>query len=98
GAGSASAPAPAAATRELGGRLVTLGLVDAHVHLDKAFLSARAPGVEGTLAEAIRVTREAKQRFTAQDIRARARQRLHLAARSGTPALRGPLAAGPTAP
>ena len=30
------------------------------------------PGVEGTVAEAIRVTGEAKRRFTADDIRARA--------------------------
>ena len=87
-AGSLGA-APAAATRELGGRLVTPGLVDAHVHLDKAFLSARAPGREGTVAEAIRVTGEAKKRFTVEDIRARARQLLDLAVRSGTTAMRG---------
>jgi cytosine deaminase len=81
--------APAAATRDLGGRLVTPGLVDAHVHLDKAFLSDRAPGVEGTLAEAIRVTGEAKKRFTLEDIRTRARRVLDLAVRSGTTAMRG---------
>lgn len=86
---SGSAAAPATATRELDGRLVTPGLVDAHVHLDKAFLSPRAPGVEGTLAEAIRVTGEAKKRFTVEDIRARARQVLDLAVRSGTTAMRG---------
>ncbi len=90
GAGSSgAAAAPATTTRELGGRLVTPGLVDAHVHLDKAFLSPRAPGVEGTLAEAIRVTGEAKKRFTVEDIRARARQVLDLAVRSGTTAMRG---------
>jgi len=89
GGGSVPAPAPAATTYELDGRLVTPGLVDAHVHLDKAFLSARAPGVEGTLAEAIRVTGEAKKRFTVDDIRARARQVLDLAVRSGTTAMRG---------
>ena len=80
--------APAAATRELGGRLVTPGLVDAHVHVDKAFLSARAPSREGTLAEAIRVTGEAKKRFTVEDIRARARRLLDLAVRNGTTAMR----------
>jgi cytosine deaminase len=87
-AGSLGA-ARAGATRELGGRLVTPGLVDAHVHLDKAFLSARAPSREGTLTEAIRVTGEAKKRFTVEDIRARARQVLDLAVRSGTTAMRG---------
>jgi cytosine/creatinine deaminase len=81
--------APSAAVRELGGRLVTPGLVDAHVHLDKAFLSARAPSLEGMLAEAIRVTGEAKRRFTVEDISARARQVLDLAVRSGTTAMRG---------
>ena len=81
--------APAGTMRELSGRLVTPGLVDAHVHLDKAFLSARAPGREGTLTEAIRVTGEAKKRFTVEDIRARARRLLDLAVRSGTTAMRG---------
>ena len=80
--------APAAATRELGGRLVTPGLVDAHVHLDKALLSSRTPGREGTLAEAIRMTAAAKRHFTVEDIRARARQVLDLAVRSGTTAMR----------
>ena len=87
-AGSLDA-APAGTMRELSGRLVTPGLVDAHVHLDKAFLSARAPGREGTLTEAIRVTGEAKKRFTVEDIRARARRLLDLAVRSGTTAMRG---------
>jgi cytosine/creatinine deaminase len=81
--------APSASVRELDGRLVTPGLVDAHVHLDKALLSTRAPSLEGTLAEAIRVTGEAKRRFTIEDIRARARQVLDLAVRSGTTAMRG---------
>ncbi len=80
--------APAAVTRELGGRLVTPGLVDAHVHLDKALLSPRTPAREGTLAEAIRVTAEVKRHFTVEDIRARARQVLDLAVRSGTTAMR----------
>jgi len=70
------------------GRLVTTGLVDAHVHLDKALLSSRAPGLEGSLAEAIRVTGEAKRGFTVEDIRARARAVLDLAVRSGTTAMR----------
>lgn len=80
---------PAVVHREGDGRLVTPGLVDAHVHLDKAFLSSRAPGHDGTLAEAIRVTGEAKRRFTVEDIRARARRLLDLAVRSGTTAMRG---------
>lgn len=50
---------PAHRRIECGGRAVTPGLVEAHIHLDKALLSERAPGVEGTLHEAIRVTGEA---------------------------------------
>ena len=37
------------------GWAVTPGLVESHIHLDKALLSERAPSLEGTLAEAIRV-------------------------------------------
>ena len=72
----------------MGGRLVTAGLVDAHIHLDKALLSSQAPSLEGSLAEAIRVTGAAKRGFTVDDIRARARVVLDLAVRSGTTAMR----------
>ncbi|RPJ53275.1 MAG: N-acyl-D-amino-acid deacylase, partial [Acidobacteria bacterium] len=43
------------------GRAVTPGLVESHLHLDKALLSDRTPSVEGTLPEAIRLTAEAKR-------------------------------------
>jgi cytosine deaminase len=82
--------AGSAALRDVdcGGRAVTPGLVEAHIHLDKALLSERAPGLEGTLAEAIRVTGEAKRGFTVADIRARARAVLDLAVGHGTTAMR----------
>src|SRR5262245_28059368 len=79
---------PAARVIECAGRTVTPGLVDAHVHLDKALLGDRAPGVEGTVAEAIRVTGLAKRRFTVEDIRRRARAVLDLAVSHGTTAMR----------
>jgi cytosine deaminase len=79
---------PARRVLPVAGRLVVPGFVDAHVHLDKAFLGARAPGREGTLAEALRVTAEAKRRFTADDIRARARAVLDRAVGHGTTAMR----------
>lgn len=69
-------------------RVVTPGLVESHIHLDKALLSDRTPSVEGTLQEAIRITGEAKRRFTVEDIRARARTVLDMAVRSGTTAMR----------
>jgi cytosine deaminase len=79
-----------AAGREIGceGRVVTAGLVDAHIHLDKALLGGRAPSRLGTVAEAIRVTGEAKRGFTRQDIADRARRVLDLAVRQGTTAMR----------
>lgn len=79
---------PAHRVVDCGGRLLTPGLVDAHIHLDKALLSERTPSVEGTVAEALRVTGHAKRRFTVEDIRARARRALDLAVRAGTTAMR----------
>ena len=73
---------------DCGGLLLTPGLVDAHIHLDKALLSDRTPSLEGTVAEALRVTGHAKRRFTVEDIRARARRALDLAVRAGTTAMR----------
>ena len=83
------AGSPAAHEIACEGRAVTPGLVDAHIHLDKALLSDRAPSREGTLAEALRVTAEAKRRFTRDDILARARRVLDMAVRQGTTAMRG---------
>ena len=71
-----------------GGAVLTPGLVEAHIHLDKALLSERTPSREGTLAEAIRVTAEAKRRFSLEDIRSRARAVLDMAVRHGTTAMR----------
>ncbi len=79
---------PAHRAVDCGGRVLTPGLVDAHIHLDKALLSERAPSTEGTVAEALRVTAEAKRRFTVDDIRSRARRVLDAAVRSGTTAMR----------
>jgi cytosine deaminase len=73
---------------ECDGRVLTPGLVDAHIHLDKALLSERAPSIEGTVAEALRVTAEAKRHFTVDDIRERARRVLDQAVRAGTTAMR----------
>lgn len=75
-------------TLDLEGRLVTPGLVESHIHLDKALLADRVHGTAGTLAEAIRLTGEAKQAFTVEDIQARARRVLDQAVRAGTTAMR----------
>jgi len=75
-------------TVEARGRVVTPGLVEAHIHVDKALLSGRVTGSAGTVEEAIRLTGEAKRRFTVEDIRNRARQVLELAIAAGTTAMR----------
>ena len=75
-------------TLDLGGRLVTPGLVESHIHLDKALLDDRVVATTGTLEEAIRLTGEAKRTFTVEDIQARARRVLDLAVRAGTTAMR----------
>jgi cytosine deaminase len=79
---------PARATVGCAGRAVTPGLVEAHIHLDKALLGDRTPSVEGTVTEAIRVTALAKRRFTVEDIQARARRVLDMAVAHGTTAMR----------
>jgi cytosine/creatinine deaminase len=79
---------PARQAVDGGGRVLTPGLVDAHIHLDKALLSERAPSIEGTVAEALRVSAAAKRAFTVEDIRARARRVLDAALRAGTTAMR----------
>ncbi len=79
---------PAQETIDVRGRLVTPGLVEAHIHLDKALLSGRVRGEAGTLEEAIRITGDAKRHFTASDIRERARRVLAMAVAAGTTTLR----------
>lgn len=74
-AGSITAIAPyitdtATTTLDASGHLIIPGLVDAHIHLDKALLLDRCQSVEGTFDEAMRETLRAKQCFTVEDIRA----------------------------
>jgi cytosine deaminase len=79
---------PAREIVEARGRVVTPGLVEAHIHLDKALLAGRVRVTAGTLEEAIRLSGEAKRRFTVDDIRSRARRALEMAVAAGTTALR----------
>lgn len=73
---------------DAGGVLILPGLTDAHVHLDKAMILGRCPLCEGTLAEAVRLTAQAKRSFTAEDVEARGAQVLELAVRAGTQRMR----------
>jgi cytosine/creatinine deaminase len=70
------------------GQLLIPGLVDAHIHLDKALLLERYPAVEGTFAEALQKTLQAKQEYTVPDIQTRARKIIEKAISFGTTAMR----------
>ena len=70
------------------GKLLIPGLVDPHIHLDKALLLDRYPAVEGTFSEALQKTLQAKQEYTVDDIQARARTVIEKAIAFGTTAMR----------
>jgi cytosine deaminase len=69
---SPASPRPATTTIDGTGRFLLPGLVDAHIHLEKAFLLDRMPREAETLAEAISLTAGLKSGFTREDIRERA--------------------------
>lgn len=64
------------------------GFVDAHVHLDKACILDRCHICEGTLAEAVRETAQAKASFTEEDVYQRAARVVEKAITHGTTAMR----------
>lgn len=69
-------------------RVVIPGLIEPHVHLDKALLDGRAPAPDNTLAGAIAITGELKRGFTAVDVADRARRVLDSAIIHGTTLIR----------
>ncbi|WP_410872156.1 amidohydrolase family protein [Nocardia sp. A7] len=81
---------PGVATTEIdcATRVVIPGLIESHVHLDKALLDRQRSAADGTLAGAIEVTGELKRGFTADGVRDRARRVLDQAITHGTTALR----------
>ncbi|KAM3093363.1 amidohydrolase family protein [Phormidesmis sp. 146-35] len=83
-----SIPDSATDTINAAHKLVIPGLVDAHFHLDKALLLDRCHSIEGTFAEAMSQTLQAKQTFTIADIQTRARRVIKRAIAFGTTAMR----------
>lgn len=79
---------PAKTTIDAAGQLAIPGLVDAHIHLDKALLLHRQPAQTGTFAEAMQETLRLKQGFTVADIQTRARQAIERAIGLGITAMR----------
>ena len=70
------------------GRATIPGLIEPHIHLDKALLESRVPNRSGTLEEAIRVTGILKRKQKREDVLDRSRQVLDMAVRNGTVAVR----------
>jgi cytosine/creatinine deaminase len=69
-------------------KLLIPGLVDPHIHLDKALLLARYPAMSGTFTEAMLKTLQAKQEYTREDIQSRAIKIIEKAIAFGTTAMR----------
>jgi len=72
----------------VGDRLVLPGFVDAHVHLDKAYLLDRCCAKTGDFTEALEQTMAAKRNFSHDDIVQRARRMIENAIAFGTTLLR----------
>jgi cytosine deaminase len=70
------------------GQLVLPGLVETHIHLDKACISSRCSLHKGTLEEAIQETTRAKQSFDYQDVYNRGKQVIEKAILQGTSYMR----------
>jgi cytosine deaminase len=77
-----------AAILDLKGAMIFPGLIETHLHLDKACILHRCNLCEGTLQEAIRETSFAKARFTPEDIYLRAQQVLKKSITMGTTHIR----------
>lgn len=70
------------------GRVVLPGLVEAHIHLDKALVADRCQNRSGTVKEAIAVTAELKPTFTGEDVRERAEKTLRMEILNGVTHMR----------
>ncbi|WP_039944239.1 amidohydrolase family protein [Thermicanus aegyptius] len=84
---SGSAP-PAAETVEAGGRMLLPGLVESHIHLDKAYLLEQMGREATTLEEAIQITAALKRGYTREDILRRSEKVLAKAVAAGVTHMR----------
>ena len=81
--------------RDLGGALTSGGLVECHIHLDKAHIFDRTAPEQGRNADSVRRTSAAKHSFTAEDVHGRACRVLARAVAQGTTRMRTQLELDP---
>jgi cytosine deaminase len=84
-----------AETLDVQGRLVSPGLVETHIHLDKSGIVDRCRAERGDLDEAIREVANAKRNFTPEDVYNRARRTLERCILNGTTQMRTQLEVDP---
>ena len=82
-------------TIDLGGRLVSPGFVETHIHLDKSCILDRCRSQRGDLEEAIAEAAKAKAAFTPEDVHSRAVRTLEKAIVQGTTHMRTHLEVDP---
>ena len=80
---------------DLGGRLVSPGFVETHIHLDKSCILDRVKSEKGDLEEAIAEAAKAKATFTPEDVHARATRTLEKSILQGTTHMRTHLEVDP---
>ena len=80
---------------DVGGRLVSPGFIETHIHLDKSCLLDRCQSEEGTLEEAIREVAQAKKTFQSEEVHDRAVKTLEKSILQGTTHMRTHLEVDP---
>src|SRR5260370_8433866 len=80
---------------DLGGRLISSGFIETHIHLDKSCILDRCTSDRGDLEEAIAQVAKAKKAFTPEDVHARATRTLEKAILQGTTHMRTHLEVDP---
>src|SRR5687768_3333342 len=73
---------------DVGGRLVSPGFVETHIHLDKSCILDRCTASRGDLDEAIWEVAKAKKAFTPEDVHERGRRTLEKCLLNGTTHMR----------
>jgi cytosine deaminase len=82
-------------TLDLQGRLVSSGLIETHIHLDKSCILDRAKAEKGDLEEAIGEVARLKKEFTPEDVYARGKKTLEKCILNGTTHMRTQLEVDP---